>query len=97
MNPDIQNNINPTGSHTRMNFTSKSVGGRRRRRHRKTRGFKRTRTRRTRTRRHRHRKLRGGSNPTYMSYATVGKDSYLPASESALATPHVAQINRMWN
>lgn len=81
-NPDIVNNINPLGTHTSgIPFSSTAVGGKRRRKMRKTRTKKmrirRTRTRRTRTRKiklskskkYKKRRQHGGLNPTYQSYS----------------------------
>ncbi len=67
-NPDIVNHSNPMGSHSRFNFSSKAVGGKRRRntRHRKTK-LRRKQIRKQ-SRRNR-RKQRGGLNPIYRSYS----------------------------
>lgn len=77
------------------------VKGGRRRRMRRTHRVKSRRTRRTRRNRNRtrhRRRYRGGSgNPTYLSYATVSKYDNLSKHDSALATPHISQVNRMWH
>ncbi len=71
-NPDIVDSINPNGSHTSL--FGVSVGGRKRRykslRHKKSK-LRRKNTRKYKSRRQRrYRRQRGGSNPTYTSYAT---------------------------
>lgn len=102
---DVKNNINPLNSHTSgINFSSRSVGGRRRQRRVRKIRTRRIRTRKNKSRKSRSRrhlsrshkrKQRGGNNYTYSSYSTV--DEQLSPSLSALASPHVASITRLYN
>lgn len=77
LNPDIVGDINLSGSHTsQIGFSSKAVGGRRRKYSRnkksKLKKYKSRRHRKSRkSRKHRRsRKQRGGLNPPYRSYET---------------------------
>lgn len=94
-NPDIKGYVNPNGMHTAGMFSAKTIGGRRRRLRRiKSRKFRRTRS--NRTRRYRRRQRGGTTSPTYSSYATVGPNEYLSRGESALASPHIGALTRMY-
>jgi hypothetical protein len=101
-NPDVRGYVNPKGSHTGGMFSVNAVGGKRRLRRIRSRRIKSNRFRRNhskknrRSRRHRRKQRGGTTSPTYSSYSTVGRNEYLSKNESALASPHVAEINRMY-
>jgi hypothetical protein len=100
LNPDIVGDINPDGSHTaQFAFSSKAVGGRRRKyksiRNKKSK-LKKYRSRRHRkSRKHRRsRRQRGGLNPTYRSYTT----SFEPGLNGMYANgPSVGKIIEQFN
>lgn len=99
LNSDILNNINPSGSHTsQIGFSSKAVGGRRRRyksmRYKKSK-LRRKHTRKNKSRKHRRgRKQRGGLNPTYRSYSS----SFEPGLNGIYANgPSVGKIIEQFN
>jgi hypothetical protein len=99
LNPDILNNINSDGTHTtQIGFSSKAVGGRRRRyksmRYKKSK-LRRKNTRKNKSRKHRRcRKQRGGLNPTYRSYSA----SFEPGLNGIYANgPSVGKIIEQFN